>query len=483
MLTSLDFIQTGKPWPPEDKDEVDRLKEHAFNRCVYNNQHEVFSKYAAYLQDKEDDDKKVMIVLGWGEKATTTYVNLCIGEAPDVEINDEDVIEERPDEEVLIDVSRYGFGLYEPTQDGIFAQNPETCYLVNAPGNIRKVTKYVFFSVFPSGKTSLVKFTIHGKGFIQHLLYEIKEEKVDGRTEVKLGDKQNLANYPAYAGLKVDPETGIQKTGVDDILIVRVDNALSSERRYGRSDYTPSVCSLMEALELAFSRREEVLAKFARPVLQAGESAANHFNHAKQKWEIHLDEPIMLEPGSVEAKYLTWEAQLDAVEKAIQDKMDQLLQMLDLVKQEELGKAESGTALAFRLIPTTSRVRKFATGLKKAIPKVHSLYSKLSVALGKGGKAVEPQDVSVVFQDGIPRDPVQEATWATQAFMNQGMSLETYVCITQDLEMSDDPESALQKEVARIRGAQQAQQQAAPAAPVIELPALGETNAGQQPTQ
>ncbi|MCK9569674.1 phage portal protein [Candidatus Pacearchaeota archaeon] len=457
MLTDLSFIAPGKPWPPEDADEKARLAEHAFNRALYNNQHEVFSKYAAYLADKADDDKKVTIILGWPEKATTTYVNLCIGEAPDVEINEVDVVEERPDEEVLIDVSRYGIGLYEPTQDGIFCQNPENCYIVTAPGNIRKTTHYVFFSQFQIEKQKFIKFTIHGQGFIQHLIFTLKDGiiSVTGSSIVSpttLGESKDLKDFPAFAGILVDAN-GIQKTGVADILIVRVDNALSSERRYGRSDYTPSVCSLIEALELAFARREEVLAKFARPVFQAPESAFNHFNHAKQVWEIHLDEPILLEPGSLQASYLTWQAELGAVEKAIQDKMDQLLQMLDLVKQEELGKAESGTALAFRLIPTTSRVRKFATGLKKAIPKVHSLYSKLP----GHGPIVEPQDVSVVFQDGIPRDPVQEATWATQAFMNQGMSLETYISITQGLEMSEDPDSSLMKEVARIRGAQKAE--------------------------
>jgi hypothetical protein len=149
--------------------------------------------------------------------------------------------------------------------------------------------------------------------------------------------------------------------------------------------------------------------------------------------------------------------------------MDQLLQMLDLVKQDELGKAQSGTALAFRLIPTTSRVRKFATGLKKAIPKVHSLFSKLP----GHGPACNPEDVSVIFHDGIPRDPLQTATWSTMAFTAQGMSLETYICLTQGLEMSEDLESALQKEVARIRGAQLVQQHAGPSTPEIALPPLG----------
>jgi len=459
MLTDLSWISKARPWPPEDQDEASRLKEHAFNRQVYNNQHEVFSKYAAYLQDKADDDKKIPIILGWGEKATTNYINLCIGEPLDVEIDNVDSVEERPDEEVLIDVSRYGIGLYEPTQEGIMAQNPENCYMVTGLGNFRKVTAYVFFRTFKVEKLEYVKLTIHGKGFIQHLIYEIANGK--------LGDRQDLKRFVPFADLKVDAE-GKQSTGVDDILIVRVDNALSSERRYGRSDYTPSVVSLIEALELAFSRREEVLAKFARPVFMAPESAFNHFNHAKQVWEIRLDAPLMVEPGSMEAKYLTWQAELGAVENAIKDKMDQLLYMLDLVKQEELGTAQSGTALAFRLIPTTSRVRKFANSLKKAIPKVLSLKSKLDVALKvEGAIAFEPEAVSVVPQDGIPRDPLQTATWATMAFSTQGMSLETYVSLTQGLEPDSD---ALMAEVARIKGAQPA----APAAPTIELPPLGQ---------
>lgn len=466
MLNDLTWIAPEKSWPPDDLDEKARLAEHAANRDIYNNLHEkVFPKYAEYLKDKAEADKKVAIILGWGEKATTNYINLCIGEPPDVEVDGADIVEERPDEEVLIDVSRYGIGLYEPTEDGIFAQNPENCYIVTAPGNIRKVTEYVFFSEFEQDKQKYVKFTIHGKGYIQHLVYSIKENKLDA--------KEPLANFTAYKGLKVDKD-GKQSTGVDEVLIVRVDNALSSERRYGRSDYTPSVRSLLEALEIAFARRDEVLGIFARPGVMLPESAFNHFNQKLQKWEVQMDEPFMVEPGG-EVKYLTWDANLTSVENAIKDKMDQLLQMLDLVKQEDLNKAESGTALAFRLIPTTSRVRKFASGLRKAIPKVLSLHSKLKGAIsranneaGQAAKSItefEPGAVSVAFKDGIPRDPMQTAQWATMVFIAGGMSLQTYISITQGLEMSDDPESAIQKEIVRIK----ADKPPAPPAPDINL--------------
>ncbi len=457
MLTDLSWIAPGKPWPPEDADEAARLAEHAFNRQVYNNQHEVFSKYAAYLRDKADDDKKIGIILGWGEKATTNYINLCLGVDPDVEYDGNDLRDERPDEEVLIDVSRFGFGLYEITEDGIFAQSPENCYIITDPINWRRATEYVFFKLFKVDKTEYIKFTVHGRGYIQHLIYELRGGK--------LGDRQNLAAFPAYAGLKVDAD-GKQSTGVDDLLIVQVNNALSTDRRYGRSDYTPSVTSLIEALEMSFSRREEVLAKFSRPILMAPESAFNHFNHAKQKWEIRLDEPIMLEPGSAEPKFGVWQAELGAVEKAIEDKMNQLLYMLDLVKVEEANKAESGTALALKLQPTLSRVERYSKAIKKAILKVEALYNQLI------GNPIDIEKITVDIKNGLPKDQAATIAFVSAAYAGGFMSLETAVAIAQDFEMSDDPESPLQKEIARIRAGAGAGQQA-PAPTQLTLPPIG----------
>lgn len=468
MINSLSFIGDGQPWPPTDADESARLKEHEFNEALYNNLHDkIFPKYSAYLADKAEDDKKVTIILGWGEKATTAYVNLVIGEPPDVELNGEDYFVERPDEEVLIDVSRLGFGLYEISQDGINCINPRRVYLVTDPGNFRKMLAYVAFAMFdqpdpdPKNKEPLhyVKFTIYTPGQIQHQIYQIIDsgfanipgaEYVISDSGKKLKGPLKLAEFPAFAGLTVDAN-GVQLTGINDMLIVRVDNALSSDRRYGRSDYR-GIAGLLEALELSFARREEVLAKFARPVFMAPESAFNHFNFARDAWEIRMEEPIMMEPGSNEAKFLTWQAELGAVEKSIEDKMDQLLYMLDLSRVllagKDSGGVASGTALIIRLIPSLSRARKYANAMKAVIPKVLSLDSKLKKALGRGGPAFEPEQIQVTFNNGVPRDPLQDAQACSLAVAGGFMSVETAISITQGLEMDGE---AMAAEVDRIR--------------------------------
>jgi hypothetical protein len=406
MINSLDVFSVGKPWPPADQDERDRIAEHQKNRKLYEELHlDIFPKYNAYINDKLHDDKKQPIVLGLAETATTNYMDLLLGEAPEIEAPK---VYPSPDEEVFIDVSRDGIGLYEISQDGITAANPETVYLVTDPGNIRKVTAYVFFAEFNEGEKSYVKLTIHEPGSIAHKVFWLKDGKLNAEVP--------LSEFPAFAGYKVDAEGKQHPFGKDagaQMLVVRVDNALSSDRRYGRSDYTPSVHSLIEALDRAFAFRFETLAKFNRPIPVVPETAAP-FDHALQRRVFKTENAIIMKEGDPASSYLTWAADLASVEREIEQTMQQLLIKLKLspvlLAGQGAGQAESGTALRIRLIPSLSKVRKFASALKVAIPQVQSLKSKLDAALQvEGAQAYEPEDVTVHLKDGIPDDPEEIA--------------------------------------------------------------------------
>lgn len=373
----------------------------------------VFPKYAKYLADKSFDDKIQKVVIGIAETAVSAYCDLLLGEAPDI---DSPKVYPLPDEELYIDVSRYGLGLLEISESGIGTVNPESCYMVINPSDIRDVIAYVIFHEFQipavePGKPSkqYVKFTIHQPGTIQHLVYLVKDSKL----------KQSipLAEFPEYASLEVDGD-GIQQTGIDEMLIVRADNALSSDRYYGRSDFSPSVHSLIEALDLAFARRAEVLAKFSRPVPMVPESAMQ-FDHSLNKWVFRTTDAIILREGQNTAGYLTWQASLVDVETEIQGLFSQLLMKLKVSKillaggstgAASPGVSESGTALKIRLIPTLAKVRKFATSYKRVVPMAFSLMSKLEVALGIPNEgAFEPEDVKIEMQDGIPDIPLEIA--------------------------------------------------------------------------
>ena len=473
MLTNLLWIADGKPFPPEDADENARLAEHAQMRDAYNGLHErIFPAYAAYLADSAKDPKKQKIILDWPSMGTDTYLSLLLGEEPEVLAGDRQDLPERPDEQVFIDVSRYGHGLYEISDSGIKALNPENCHLIVSPDDIQNPWAFVFFRVWEESdqnkKIKYVKFTIHSKGQIQHLVFEVKDGKLSG--------PRDLALFPVLSGLQVDAQ-GIQRPTVDDVLVVHVNNRLSSERYYGRSDYKPSILSLIADLEKRFAERSEVLSKFVNPTPVIPESATT-FDHATKEWVYKPGKPIIVQPGETSPSLLTWQAELGAVERAIEQEMDQLLQMMQLSKVllagKDAGQAESGTALRIRLIPTLSKVSIYARAAEKAIPKVLSLWSQLHPP------AIPIEQITVNLQDGIPEDPMETAQAALLWDQMGAISMERKLVLQGFKEGS----GAFDKELERLKGAQQAQQQAGPASPAIELPALGkEQNAGQQPAQ
>ncbi len=69
---------------------------------------------------------------------------------------------------------------------------------------------------------------------------------------------------------------------------------------------------------------------------------------------------------------MVWQAELGAVDRAIEQAMDQLLQMLQLSRVllagQGQGTAESGTALRIRLIPTLAKVGRYARAARESHP-------------------------------------------------------------------------------------------------------------------
>jgi len=455
MLRDTSFIGGGKEWPPKDPDEEARISEHVKMRQIYCGLHdEVFPRYAAYLADKVEGEKdKPKIILDWAELATTTYRNMVFGKKIEIKSPIER-LPVLPDSQVVIDCSRYGHGLYEVSSSGIAVINPENVYLVVSPANLQDIIHFVIFSKFKQknaeGKElEYIKFTIHSAGQIQHLIFELLAGKLVGPL--------SLRDFQAFAGIQVDDQ-GIQKTGLNDILIVHVQNTLTSERYWGRSDYKPSVLSLIESLEMSFAERDEVQEAFTKPTPVLPDSALT-FDFDEGEWVFKSGQPIITMPGDVPPSLMVWDAQLGHIEKAIDQKMDQLLQMLQLSKVllagTEAGAAESGTALRFRLIPTMSQVDKHSRAMEEAIPKVLHLWAALA------GKEVPIESINVILKDGLPTDPIEIAT-AAQIWHSIGaISLERRLEL-QGLKPGTD---AFNEEIARLRPSTTT----APAEPIIKL--------------
>jgi hypothetical protein len=447
MLTDLNFLSNGQPWPPRDNDEFNRLAEHRRNRAIYNGQHDlIFSKYAQYLKDRALDEKKLVIILDWPRNATSKMLSLTTGDTPDISIDNNEELDEIIEclvpklDEAGIDWSRYGLGIFEVSKNPddtprIEAWNPENVLIVVGRGDLRTIQAYVLHYYFVDKGRTYLKVKIHEKGKIIHKLFEIEDAKPEKQNPTISGVyantygssanpqapgsaqlKQVIMNgnlkgplemgelFPGMTGTEV-----IEDLGLDDFAVFVINNQLTSERYYGRSDYGPDVQSLLEALELAFARRQRTLAIFSQPTPVVPETACS-YDHALQRWVYKPGEVIVLgendDPNA--ARMLTWDAQLASVEKQIDDLMNQLIVMLDLshelIAEKNEGRAPSGTALRIRLIPTLAKVKRFRSALDHVIP---CLLSAISQMTGKG--PIDDSNVTIAWKDGIPEDPLESA--------------------------------------------------------------------------
>ena len=423
MLTDLSWLSNGQPWPPKDPDEAARLAEHRRNRMIYNGQHDqVFSKYFQYLQDRSFSDKKLLIILDWPRNATRKLLSLTTGDAPGIMVEGADLTDLIPNlietlDEVSTDWCRYGIGIFElsHTEDSsprIESWSPENVLIVVKRGDIRAIQAYVLHYTFVEDGHTYLKVKIHEPGRVRHQIFEIvgpTAKLVNSRdAPIPQGSLRGPLDISTiFPGM--DGTEALEATDVNDFAVLCMHNTLTTERYYGRSDYGPDVQTLLEALELAFARRQETLAIHSRPTDVVPESACS-YDHALQRWVYRPGETIVYQPGEDPSgiKKLVWDAQLGAVERQIEDLMNQLIVMLDLshelLSEKNEGRAVSGTALRIRLIPTLARVKKLKSVIHKTVVELLSAANQM-----KGSGPINDSQVSILWKDGIPEDPLEAA--------------------------------------------------------------------------
>lgn len=100
MLTSRDFLSTGKPWPPPS--EVERLTRYNQNRLLFEGRHEqVYKDWIRLL--REDQQATLEMVLNWHKRLTLLFADLLLGEPPRIIAGDQDSEEQKALERLIED--------------------------------------------------------------------------------------------------------------------------------------------------------------------------------------------------------------------------------------------------------------------------------------------------------------------------------------------------------------------------------------------
>ena len=469
MLTSLDFLQQGKPWPPPT--EAERLERYAQNRLLFEGKHEqVYKDWIRLL--REDQQATLEMVLNWHKRLTLLFADLLLGEPPRITTGDKDSEEQKAVEriiddnglfnvayEVALDVSRYGTGIFKVRYDGraiIEGQQPAVWFPVVAPDNLKEITAHVLGYDYEADepgafgrrvKRQYLKTELHEKGKITTTLYLLKGGTIGEIVE------QEEAN-----------------TGVDEFLVVPVNNVLTTDRVTGLDDYS-DLDSIIQELETRIAQISRILDKHADPNMYGPVTALEH-DTTSGRWEYRGGGKYFpVGDGEQPPGYVTWDGQLEAAFKQIELLMEQLYILSETSTaafgQLKAGLAESGTALRRLMMAPLAKVNRIRMRFDPALKEVLWLASLLEKAQGMSG-AVVLEDIHIDWKDGLPDDEQELTQNEVQRYTAGLTSLESSLRRLYGLEGE-----ALQKEIERIKE-EQAGQGATELPPITLPPAEGE---------
>lgn len=448
MLTDLSFLEPGQVWPPPA--EAERLERYQQNKLLFEGKHEqVFNEWIKLLRD---DQKAVLeIVLNWHKRLTLLFSDLLLGETPNITAGEKQSPEQQAldrilDEngfmnvayEVSIDVSRYGTGLLKVRYDGarkraiIEGQQPAVWFPVVAPDNIREITAHVLAWTYETGpatrREKFLRVEIHERGRITSRLHRI---------------------HNGIISVALEEET--TATGIDEFLLVPVNNVLTTDRVTGLDDYR-DLDSIIQELETRVGQISKILDKHADPNMYGPASALEQ--DASGAWIYRGGGKYFpVEMGEQQPGYATWDGQLEAAFKQIDLLMEQLYVLSETSAaafgQLKSGLAESGTALRRLLMAPLAKVNRVRMRFDPAIKETLWLASLLERAQGRRD-AVVLESIHIDWSDGLPDDEQETTTNEVQRYGAGLTSLESALRRLYKLEGD-----ALQEELERIQAEQQ----------------------------
>lgn len=425
MITDLSFLSLGQDWPP--KSEIDRLTLYENNRRLFEGKHEqVYKNWVRLL--REDQKATLEIILNWPKRLSTLWADLLFGEPPKITCGDTNSPEQQTLErllednqliniayEVALDISRFGTGIFKIRYDGraiIEGQPPMLWFPVVKPDNIKNITAHVLAWVWDEEQSGLF-----GRKKVQHLKAEIHEK-----------GKITTAEFIVKDG-KIAQEISREEqlTGIDDFLIVPVNNLLTTDRVNGLDDYS-DLDSIVQELEIRFGQISRILDKHADPNMYGPDTALEIDPGTGEVVMRGGGKYFPVGEGEEPPGYVTWDGQLSAAFKEIEILLDQFYAISETsaaaLGQLKQGLAESGSALRRLMMTPLAKVNRIRMRFDPAIKKVLRLASELEVAQGMA-KAVKLENINIAWRDGLPEDEMEKTQIYALRIQNGLASRET----------------------------------------------------------
>jgi hypothetical protein len=433
VLYDLTFLNIGEHWPPAS--EYDRIEKYKNNKSLFDNEHaRVYNEAFKRIERVINNFQEVVsypVIVNYQKLISLKEADLLLGEEPKITAGEPDSAEQKSIDaikkntdlinkafEATIDVSRYGDGLLyicgdaDPSKGGmIHVSQPPIWFPIVDPENIKVIKAHVLaWIIGESTDTPVLSVQIHEKG---------RYEKRQYRLEKSIGTSRmpNVTTEEIYkgrhSGFSIVSLIGssFEQTKLDDFAIVQIPNVMTSERIHGMDDYS-DVDSIVSELLVRVAQIARILDKHASPSVAGPTSSLEH-DPVTGEWKLKMGNFFARDSKEdAPVEYITWDGQLDANFKFIEQLVNMLHAISEMGSQilgdkNEDGGALSGTALRMKMISPLAKVKRIAMRFRPALIKAIVLCSQLG---GEGITDLSKADITIDFRDGLPNDPLEEST-------------------------------------------------------------------------
>lgn len=416
MLTNLRFLEKGKPFPPES--ESGRLQKYKANRALFEDEHaEVYKEQFRRIErviGNFDEVISYTTVFNYQKLMTLKIADFVFGEPPKITVGDEkkqEIINKIIHDTDLynklymsaIDVSRYGDAVMQATK----AED-------TGRAKIDVISPAFWFPVV--NDNDLKEFEYHC--FCRVYIIDSEKKKYGLRVQIHCPSKPSVCEEHHYElnggvggfsiGKELTEEKEIhRKTGVTSCPVFRISNTPTSDRVFGVDDYG-SIDSVVSELEVRVSQISKVLDKFSSPAM-SGPAKVMVYNEQKNGYELRFGDYYPISEGDPRPEMIVWDANLDANFKQIEILINQLYTISEMGSavfgdlSHSAGNVTSGTALRRLMISPLAKARRIANSYDRVIKEM------LSVCAAAYGTKIDPTEISIKWNDGLPNDPQEEA--------------------------------------------------------------------------
>jgi hypothetical protein len=426
MLTDLSWLAPTKQFPPPE--ENDRLRRYEKYQMMYDGDHQKLWPELWSMTDLERADMMLqslgapkVLDFNWFHVEADIYADYMFGEAPILPDGLGAIVDRSNLYQELHNLARdyckFGECVYSVSFNGgsrIGYVDPSIWFPIVDPDDVTNIRAHVLAWVFTEqiggAHARLLKVEIHRDDSVEHQLWWMNGNTIDHQVPLDMSVK--------YVG--VQP---IQHHSIGYPLVFY---AINSRRRgdvYGTSDFEV-MANLVKELESRMVRIMNVLDIHSRPIMAGPDSMIEtNPTDGTRKVSIH-GRYIPLRGDAQPPQYIEWDGKLTSSFKEMEVITDMLYHVTDLspaaLGRFPTGQAVTGSAwrrLLVRTISRTNRIRlAFETPLRRALQAA----SKLDV-IGRIPGAIEVKIDKIKFNDGLPRDVLEDAR-IEQARKNSGLT-------------------------------------------------------------